>query len=133
MYEADNALRRNVALLCCSFQSFLKIFLIPKAFAIFFFSGAAKSRFFVPSQFVSRSAQPLDPLRGNIVFYTARYLINEREERVYVDWSKLAFFVAQRKTTKRCYFLIYELYVTVSHRSIYVFRGKVSKYFFLCI
>ena len=78
MYEADNALRRNVALLCCSFQSFLKIFLIPKAFAVFFFSGAAKPRFFVPSQFVSRSAQPLDPLRGNIVFYTARYLINER-------------------------------------------------------
>ena len=132
MYEADNALRRNVALLCCSFQSFLIIFLIPKAFAIFFFSGAAKPRFFVPSQFVSRSAQPLDPLRENIVFYTARYLINEREERVYVDWSKLAFFEAKRKTTKRCYFLIYELYVTVSHRSIYVFRGKVSKYF-LCI
>ena len=121
MYEAGNALRRNVALLCCSFQSFLKIFLIPKAFAVFFFSGAAKPRFFVPSQFVSRSAQPLDPLRENIVFYTARYLINEREERVYVDWSKLAFFVAKRKTTKRCYFLIYELYVTVSHRSIYFY------------
>ena len=34
MYEADNALRRNVALLCCSFQSFLKIFLIHKVFAV---------------------------------------------------------------------------------------------------
>ncbi len=44
---------------------------------------------------------------------------------------KMAFlkhFEEQGKTTKRCYFLIYELYVTVSHRSIYYFRGKVSKY-----
>ncbi|KGF14977.1 hypothetical protein HMPREF1640_12540 [Prevotella sp. S7-1-8] len=43
---------------------------------------------------------------------------------------KMAFlkhFEEQGKTTKRCYFLIYELYVTVAHWSIYFFRGKVSK------
>ena len=37
---------------------------------------------------------------------------------------KMAFlkhFEEQGKTTKRCYFLIYELYVTVSHRSIYFY------------
>ena len=35
---------------------------------------------------------------------------------------KMAFikhFEEQGKATKRCYFLIYELYVAVSHRSIY--------------
>ena len=42
---------------------------------------------------------------------------------------KMAFikhFEEQGKATKRCYFLIYELYVAVSHRSIYFFVVKLA-------
>ena len=76
MYEVDNALRHNVALLCCSFQSFLKIFLIHKAFAVKLMDGFWHLTYNSRPCALSIAIQKVNNLSGSHTFgkHTVRHL-----------------------------------------------------------
>ena len=84
MYEAGNALRRNVALLCCSFQSFLKIFLIPKAFAVLLLHWCSQTKFLCAVPVGELVGTAAGTAKENVIVCTARHFINSSKEGVYV-------------------------------------------------